>query len=164
MTIIKTTIAAVSLSAVLLSGCSGIVVKQVSESNSATSGTFDGRWQATVVNTAGLQYGPDNWQFTCDDRSGQDLGVIVVENGKAQSPWDANGKATTFVSNKGKFRFAIPTGIVAAASGTSDTSISNGNMTAIIYGSLKSGKGKFTMGIKEFGNAGCTSKISFTKL
>lgn len=160
----KISAVAVTLGAILISGCSSVVVKPVSESGKNNSGNYDGRWMTTAVHTRRLQYGPGNWQFTCEDRSGDQIGIIEVVDGKARFSWDESGTEGTFVSNSGKFRFEIPTGVVAAASGTSDSSISNGDMTALIYGSLKSGKGKFTLGIAQFGNAGCTSKLQFQKL
>lgn len=160
----KLSAVALSVSIVMLAGCSSLVVKPVSEANKVESNVYDGRWVATGVNTASKQLAPGNWEFTCADRSGDRIGVIVVENGRAQFSWDEAGNSPAFVSKKGKFRFEIPTGVVAAAAGTSDSSISRGDMTALVYGSLESGKGKFTMGIAEFGNAGCTSTVEFKRL
>lgn len=137
------------IGAIAVSGCSSVVVRPVSESNKIASNVYDGRWLATVVNTAGKQYGPGNWEFTCVDKTGDRLGIVSVVDGRAVFSWDENGKSPAFVSDKGKFRFEIPTGVVAAASGTSDSSISRGDMTALVYGSLQSGKGKYTLGIAE---------------
>ncbi|MEM7258951.1 MAG: hypothetical protein AAF404_16360 [Pseudomonadota bacterium] len=160
----KSFLTAVILGTALLNGCSSVVVKPVSESNKNTSGTYDGRWVATITNTAGTQYGPGNWQFTCADQTGKRVGIVSVADGKAQLSWDEDGKNSTYVGDNGKFRFEVSTGVVAAAGGTSDSSIGNGAMTLLIYGSLQSGKGNYTAGIAEFGNAGCTSKVKFTRM
>ncbi len=34
----------------------------------------------------------------------------------------------------------------------------------MVYGSLETGDGKFTLGIAEFANAGCTSSVNFNGL
>jgi hypothetical protein len=157
-------LAAIVLGATMAAGCSSVVVKPVSESNKDTDGTFDGRWLTTVTNTPGKQNGPGNWQFTCADQTDERLGIVTIDDGKAIFSWDQDGKSPAFVSDSGKFRFEIPTGIIASAGGTSDSQISNGDMTALIYGSLQSGKGKYTLGVAEFGNAGCTSAVKFEKM
>lgn len=146
----------------LLQGCASTVVKQVSQSDRNTAGSFDGTWQAQVVKTAGIQYGPGNWQFSCKDMRGRSLGKFTVNQGIAQM--GNNNGAIAYVNNAGKFRFEIPMSEVAAAAGTSDSTISNGKMTYIIYGSLKNQKGTMTFGIAQFSNNGCSSKVQFSKI
>lgn len=152
---------AVSLCMTLLAGCSSLVVAPVSESSRTNSDAYDGRWLVTVVSTASKQHLPGGWVFTCPDRAGERIGLVVVNDGQAQMSWDEKGETPAFVNNRGKFRLEVPTGIVAAASSGSDSSISRGDMTALLYGSLKTGKGNFTLGVAEFANAGCTSKVEF---
>lgn len=155
---------AVSLCMALLAGCSSVVVAPVSESSRTNSDAYDGRWLVTVVSTASKQRVAGGWIFTCPDRSGERIGLVVVNDGQAKMSWDENGEAPAFVNNRGKFRLEVPTGIVAAASSISEASISRGDMTALLFGSLKTGKGNFTLGVAEFANAGCTSKVEFKQV
>ncbi len=150
--------------ALLAQGCSTFVLRPVSESGKDTTGSFDGKWSAKIVSTASRQHGPGGWELTCPNRAGTDLGIISVVNGTASIPAGPDNGTSAYVSNSGKFRFEIPTDVVMAASGTSDESISNGAVTLIVNGSLSSGKGLFTVGIKEFSDSGCTSKVVYTKL
>jgi len=153
-------LAAAAALTLALQGCA-TVTKPVSSSDRDQSGTFDGTWSATVVNTPRTQYGPSNWEFTCGDQSGRSLGEITVSNGVAQTQMVDQ---KTFVNRDGKFRFEIPMGVVAAASGKSDATIHNGDMTFIIYGSLKEAKGSMVYGIAEFRNNGCRSSVKFQRL
>lgn len=150
----------VTLAIVALQGCASSTLRPVAESSRDTSGSFDGQWIAVVKNTPPTQYGPGNWELTCADRTGQKIGPFVVDNGIASM----SAEAQTYVNENGKFRFEIPISTIAASSGTSDSTISNGKMTIIMHGSLKKGAGKMTFGIKEFGNAGCTSKVEYRKV
>jgi len=154
-------IAAAAVLALALQGCASIATKPVAQSDRDQSGVFDGEWSATVVNTPRTQYGPSNWEFTCGDQSGRSLGKIMVNNGVAQTQMVDQ---QTFVNRDGKFRFEIPMGEVAAASGSSDSTITNGGMTFIVYGSLKEAKGSMVYGIAEFGNRGCRSSVEFKRL
>lgn len=144
-----------------LFGCASTMLKQVDQSDRDTTGTYDGLWNATVVSTVTNQPQPGGWVTRCGDRSGEDLGNFVVSNGEASLGAEL---PSTYVNESGNFRFAIPLEEVATASTRSDASITNGNMTYILHGSLKSKKGKTTLGIAQFGNSGCTSKIKFKKL
>ena len=158
--------ARVALICVLLSsgsllGCASTVITQVDQSDRDTAGAFDGVWNAKVVSTTTNQPLPGGWQVKCSDRTGEDLGNIVVSNGEASLHKDVPG---TFVSSSGRFRFAIPMTEIATASARSDSSITNGKMTYIMYGSLESGKGTTLVGVAQFGNSGCHSKVKFKKL
>jgi hypothetical protein len=150
--------------ALLVQGCSTFVLRPVSESNKDTSGSYDGRWSAKIVSTASSQHGSGGWTLSCPDRAGTDLGIISVANGTASIQAGPEDNTRAYVSESGKFRFEIPTEVIAAAAGTSDSSLGNGAITLIMNGSLNTGKGLFTVGIKEFSNSGCTSKVVYTKL
>jgi len=154
-------IAAVAVLTLALQGCASTVTKPVSSQDRDQSGVFDGEWSATVVNTPRTQYGPSNWEYTCGDQSGRSLGNIIVSNSIAQTQMVDQ---QAFVNRDGKFRFEIPMGEVAAASGSSDSTITNGGMTFIVYGSLKEAKGSMVYGIAEFGNTGCRSSVEFKRL
>ncbi len=146
-----------------LQGCASTVLKPVAESNRDVAGSFNGSYQGIVTNTALVQQAQGNWQFNCHDITGKNVGVISVVDGIA-TLGEEEGTPTAFVSKNGKFRFEIPLQEVAAAAGTSDATISNGNITIILYGSLDKGAGSMTYGIAEFANNGCTSKVEYKKI
>ncbi len=144
-----------------LLGCASTVVTKVDQSDRDTSGAFDGVWNAKIVDTTTNQPLGGNWKVSCTDRTGEDLGNFLVSNGEATIVKDVPG---TYVSSSGRFRFSMPIAEVAAASGTSDSSITNGKSTYILYGSLETGKGTSLVGIAQFGNNGCRSKVAFKKI
>ncbi len=146
----------------VLQGCASTVLKQVSESNRDETGQYDGNWKGTIKSTASKQSLGGNWTLTCGDRAGTNLGIISVVDGVATI--GKRNISTAFVNQSGKFRFEIPIEEVAAASGTSDATISNGKMTILMYGSLESGTGKYTLGIAQFGNNGCSSKVVYERV
>jgi len=150
----------IAMAAVLTVALQGCAVKPVSQSDRDQSGAFDGVWNATVVNTPRIQYGPGNWEFSCGDQTGRSLGKIMVNNGVAKTQMVDQ---QAYVNSSGRFKFEIPMGEVAAASGTSDSTITNGDMTFILSGSLKSEKGSMVYGIAEFGNTGCRSSVEFKR-
>jgi len=149
--------------ALSLQAClSSFVAKPVTESSKDTSGTFDGRWVGSVESTAQSQYGPGNWKFSCNDRSGERFGFIV-ENGQATMQL-MDRQNVTYVNADGQFRFEVPTEIDAKAGGRSDLSVNDGAITLILIGSLSDQKGSFTIGVAQFANNGCTSEISYQKI
>jgi len=149
--------------ALSLQAClSSFVAKPITESSRDTSGTFDGRWVASVESTAQSQHGPGNWKFDCDDRSGERFG-ITVENGQATMPL-MNRQNVTYVNSNGQFRFEVPTEFEAQADGRSDSSVNDGAITLILIGSLSDQKGSFTIGVAQFANNGCTSEMSYQRI
>jgi len=155
----STIICALSVATIMLQGCAPMTIKQVSESARDTSGTYDGEWMVVVENTAGHQYGPGNWEFECADRSGEKLGPFIVSDGVAS----ISSENQTYVNSKGKFRIVLPLSVKAAASGTSDSTLTNDQMTLFIHGSLEKQAGYMKVGIADLSNAGCTSTVSFHK-
>ena len=149
--------------ALLMQGCASTVMKQVSESDKDTAGIYNGQWQGTALSTASKQYGPDNWELNCNDMAGKNVGRLSVENGVAQINI-FGGVQQAFVNDEGRFRFEVPMKEVAAASTGSDSSLSRGAMTFILYGSLEKQRGTMTFGIAEFSNNGCSSKVGLKKL
>lgn len=142
-----------------LQGCASTVLSPVSESKKDSSGQYDGKWHGIVKSTASKQSGGGGWELSCADMAGQNLGTISVANGVATL-----GKDTAFINQSGQFRFEIPVNEVAAASGTSDATISNGKMTIIMYGSLEKQSGTLTYGIAQFSNNGCSSKVVYKQV
>ena len=149
--------------ALLLQGCASTVMKQVSESDRDTSGIYNGKWRGTALSTASKQYGPENWELSCNDMAGKNVGRLSVENGVAQIHI-FGGVHHAFVNDEGRFRFEVPMKEVAAASTRSDSSLSRGAMTFILYGSLEEQRGTMTFGIAEFANNGCSSRVGLKKL
>ena len=148
---------------ILLQGCASTVMHQVSESDRDLAGGYNGAWQGTVVRTAAKQYGPGNWELSCGNMAGRNVGQVSVEGGLAKLKIFGDVQQA-YVNNDGRFRFEIPMAEVAAAGGNSDSSISQGKMTFILYGSLKKQAGTLTFGIAEFANNGCSSKVKFTRI
>ncbi|OED37851.1 hypothetical protein AB833_22310 [Chromatiales bacterium (ex Bugula neritina AB1)] len=147
----------------LLQGCASTKLKQVHRADRAISGAFDGTWKGEVISTAATQPGPGDWVMNCGDLSGTEIGQIAVVDGVANFGPHSES-STAYVNESGKFRFVIPMAEVATASGRSDSSISNGKMTFIMYGSLQSQRGTMVYGIAQFGNNGCASKVKFTRV
>ncbi len=145
----------------LLTSC-GAVPKQIDSENRDTSGQYDGVWDVSVGKGRTLQY-VQNWQFNCGDMSNSFQfavrdGTIGLQSSKAN--------VTGYVSSQGRFKMYLPIEGEASASGTSDSSINNGERRLVLQGRLgeETGEGFFTVGIAEFGYAGCTSKTQFKRV
>lgn len=153
------TVVAISV-VMLLTSCAASVRSQIKQEDKDPSGQYDGEWQANVLKSPGIQYGPGNWQFSCSGKP-QQFSFGIQDSQAAVNYQKVSHKA--YVNKDGKFRFEIPMNINAEASGHSDSSINRGAMTMIIVGELKSNAGRITYGIEEFGNQGCSAKIKFAK-
>lgn len=153
------TTVSIVFAAMLTQGCASTVLSSVSESNRDVSGTYDGTWKAVVVSTSSIQSMGANWRVTCSDRTGEEYGPLIVENGVLQfGSYDSEN-----VSSSGKFRLAVPLKERAAASNTSDSQLHNSGMKVILNGSLERESGKLTFGFAQFGYQGCTSKVKYEK-
>jgi len=154
------------LVAVALQGClaSG-VTKPVKASDKVSSGVFDGRWDTVIKSTASTQKiaGSGNWTFSCTDLSGQRLPAMIVKDGEATLNF-RGVQYQAYLNDSGQFRFEMPMSEVASESSRSDSAISNGKMTFILYGSLERLEGFQTFGVAQFANAGCTSKTTIAKI
>jgi len=145
----------------LLQACATTVIRPIGESQKDQSGAFDGTWLMEAKKSAGIQYGPGNWQFNCTHQTGE-LGVLFVSEGSA-SMTIAGKAARTFVNQSGQFRFEVPISTTAQTTSTSDSSIDRNKMTLIIAGSLEQGAGFLTRGIEQFANNGCTTKLGYRR-
>lgn len=145
----------------LLTACAGGVIKPTSEIDKDTTGQFDGLWAVTVSKGASLQY-IQNWQFDCGDMSHQ-FEMTVVDG--AINVESDSSEATAYVAANGSFKLQLPLDDVAEASGISDVPIANGKQQLILVGTLgdRDSTGYLTLGVAEFGYAGCTSKVNFTR-
>jgi len=140
--------------------CVSNVSSQTKASDKDTTGVFDGSWTANVQKSATVQVLPGNWQANCNGNAS----TFNMKVNKGQIQFYAEGKTqSSYVNNKGEFRFDVPLFDKATASAGSSGQIGRASRTLIVYGSLKSAKGRITYGIAEFGNNGCTAVIKFTK-
>jgi len=144
----------------LIAGCAS----KVGVEQRDTTGRFDGQWRVELDKGTSKQ-SVSNWTFTCGDMS--NTFYVRVDDGQMgiQMTEDPDSIQTAYVGTDGAFRLEAPTGTVSRASGTSDATIGAGENTLILDGNLSDteGRGRYTMGVREFGNAGCTTRFSMRK-
>ena len=140
----------------------------IDESDRATDGAFDG---AYAMSLEGRDRGFQNvstWRMSCAT-GGFEL-PIRVEDGRARmdvsrfnGAKDPTAPITSVVDERGRFRFEVPIEHEAKAGGTSASTLDNGRMTLIYTGTLSAegpSKGRYTAGIAEFGNQGCSYPVA----
>ena len=100
--------------------------------------------------------------MTCSDWS--DEFEVLIANGKV-SVLQGDQVASTYISSAGKFRLEIPTGYSVSASISSEAEMDNGRITLVLHGNLKhkTPQGQFVVGIAQFGNSGCRSKVKYRR-
>lgn len=119
------------------------------------------QWYYYVKKHAKLQYGPGNWQFGCSGKPFREK--FVVKDNTVIFEWDGENYSSE-LSSSGAFKVEVPLKRRAKTSSQSDSTIARDKRTLIYKGSLRSGKGRFTVGIQEFGNRGCTAKSFLEKI
>ncbi len=156
----RLTLSLLAACALSLSACVSNVSSQVKESSKDQSGTFDGTWVAKVQKSPKRQTMPGNWIANCDGSEWnftlRVVDGVISHNLRASSD-------TTFVSSDGDFRFDIPVQTQAKARAGSEQTLGLTRQTLIVYGNLAKAKGRFTTGVAEFGNSGCTAIIDFAR-
>lgn len=147
----------------VLSGCAGTVSKPVAEANKDPSFQYDGVYLATVKHAGGIQY-IESWEFNCSPQEFE-FQFAVNESVVDMGTNEAGVQQTGFVDKDGRFRVPIPTDNAIRASGRSDATIDNGQVTIILQGELKGDKpfGYYVQGVKQFNNKGCSYRMNFTK-
>ena len=148
------------LCALTMTACVSNIYSQVKESDKDQTRAFDGAWVANVQKSPGLQSLPGKWVINCNS-STWNFGMQIIE-GVAKTSI-SRSEESAFVSPTGDFRFEIPIKDDARSAPGASRDIALGKQTMIIYGNLKKAKGRFTIGIAEFGNNGCTAIIKFNK-
>ncbi len=148
------------LAIALLAGCASAVTSPISETNKDPNGTFDGQWKANVLKSPATQYLPGNWRLSC---SGKPWDFAFRVDDSLASIDYRQTKHFAYVDKAGRFRFEVPMNNNSTASGTSDISITRGERTMIINGSLKNTSGRITFGVAEFANQGCSAKVAYSK-
>jgi len=126
------------------------------------SGRFDGQWLAQMMDTRAQQT-IQGWQLKC---SPMKLAIpLVIEDGTATTRIN-DAEYSGYISGSGRFRLEIPTDIKMSASISSEAQLANGTITLILQGDLSDSrpKGRFTLGVAELGNAGCTTPVRFVEV
>lgn len=142
---------------ITLTACTDTVRQPLTESERDIRGVYDGRWIAHVSKPAKTQH-VAQWVFTCPGEA-YDL-PFIVRGGRLQL---ADGE--TWVNRDGKFRLEVPSDRKLKESAGSGDSISRGQVTIILQGSLagNSPSGYITAGVEQFGNNGCSSKVRYER-
>lgn len=146
------------LAITLATGCASAVLAPISEANKDPDGRYDGNWIGNVKKSPATQYGPGNWTFNCNGKPWKFN--FSVDKSLASIDYQKTNHFA-YVDKAGRFRFEVPMNNTTTASGTSDSSITRGDRTMIINGSLKSSSGRITFGIEQFANQGCSAKVDY---
>jgi len=157
----KRKLAIVLLFSTFAASCAGTLTG-IKEENRDTTGAYDGTWKVDVQKSAGLQY-QGNWRMQCGDM--QRTFYVRVDDGAMTDRKGADAEKG-YISSDGVFKLIQPLSSKASATGSSSTTMANGDMKLILTGKLVPGsensKGHITYGIAEFGYGGCTAKTKYT--
>jgi len=140
-------------------------IQTVSEEDKDAEGTLNGTY-AVVQHKAALKQNIERWVFTCSGLQEERSFTISALNGKLNIFADGGRPIDTYVDSSGKFRAEFPLDGVAKESALSEGSITKGKRTLIIRGRLspqKTTSGLLTVGIEQFGNTGCSSRLTIKK-
>ncbi len=150
--------AIVALLLLAVTGCGNEVRRQVPAEFRDTSGRFDGVWLAQMLDTPSPQL-VQNWRINCQS-FGQAIPISVTD-GRVEAKIN-DAVHWSYLSVSGRFRLEIPTGL-RMSSPTSSDSLADGRVTLILQGDLsrEPRRGKFTFGIAQFANAGCTTTVRY---
>jgi len=155
---------AVVVIVVLVTGCASMVARPVDRADRDTSGIFDGTYTVTQRKGA-LKQNIEQWVFTCESFDEEYQFTLAVRNGEVTIDGDDNTTSDVYVNAKGDFRAEYELADAAKESASSFASITSGKRTLIIQRNLsnRSSSGLITWGVAQFGNAGCTTRLSFRK-
>ncbi len=144
---------------VTLAGCGNEVRRQVTAEFRDTTGRFDGVWLAQMLDTPSPQV-VQNWRINC--QSFKQAIPISVDNGRVEAKIN-DEVHWSYLSLSGRFRLEIPTGLRMSAPISTTDSLVDGRVTLILQGDLsrEPRRGKFTFGIAQFANAGCTTAVRY---
>ncbi len=149
---------------ILLSACASF--GDVKEEDRDLQNSYDGFWIAKSQTTKSYQkYGA--WQFTCNQLTVPlslrivSSGIRVLVNYEHLAPLKE-----AYISSKGSFKTALPTGFKSKTSIHSDIDRRDIETRFIIEGKLTPeghGIGSFTIGFATSSYNGCRTKLDFTK-
>lgn len=146
----------------LAAGCSSNDVRHTISSEFAdNSGRFDGAWKAHMLETPTPQV-VQRWRINC--QSFDQSIPINVSGGRVETRIN-DELHSAYLSRSGRFRLEIPTGLRMASSLSSGESLTDGRVTLILQGDLlrEPRRGRFTFGIAEFANAGCSTRVNYER-
>ncbi len=146
-----------ALSTLLLAGCTKM--GSVTESDKDATGQYDGLWKVSVQPGARTQFPYGRWRSNCKDMS-RTL-QLAVKDGVATLS-NVNGKHKTYVDNSGRFRYEIPSNQRRVALG-GGAELDAGEVTYIVTGNLARQSGSWVDGVRQFGNSGCKTSMTFAK-
>ena len=155
-------LAACALATAALAGCAGS--GPIAEADRVADATFDGAYAVSMAPRERGFQNVGNWRMNCATggfelpvRVHDGLARVTAPNfGGAKNP---TAPVESVVDARGRFRFEVPLQGRASATGTSASTLDNGAMTLIYTGTLSPdgpSKGRYTVGIAEFGNQGCS--------
>ena len=149
----------------ILSGCASLVLTSVSKENRDITGKVNGTYTITQ-HKAALKQNIEKWIFTCPSMRQERQYTMFVLNGKVNIYGTGAKPLDTYADSSGKFRAEYPLSGVAKESALSSESITSGKRTLIIRGHVnpsKTSSGLITVGIAQFGNAGCSARLTIKK-
>ena len=148
--------------ALLAAGCASTA--PIDGARRDADGTFDGVYSMSMPRRERGFQNVGNWRLSCAT-AGFDHPIRVAD-GRARivaprfpGASDPSATVASVVDERGRFRFEVPMERVVSASGTSDRTVDDGAVVLIYTGALSPegpSKGRYTAGIGEFGNRGCT--------
>lgn len=142
-----------------LTACGNEVRRTVAKEFKDTSGRFDGVWLAHMLETPSPQV-VQNWRINCQSFN-QSI-PISVSGGRVEAKIN-DELHWSYLSLSGRFRLEIPTGLRMSSPISTSDSLTDGRVTLVLQGDLlrEPRRGKFTFGISQFANAGCTTTVRY---
>jgi len=142
----------------LLQACAAAVV---SDANKDTTGNYDGKWNATILKPAALQY-VGNWTVPCE-QSEFSIEMSVASGEVFINKFGSQETTSTYINSNGNFVFEIPMENEVSESAASSTSLADGRTKIFFRGNLgeKTPSGSFEVGIADLGWRGCYTKVVF---
>lgn len=159
-TVVLAKTAAILLLLAFVSGCAGVVTKQVSESDKDPSNSFDGTYLGVVKHPGGRQEMGSGWYTQCSARDFK--ARVTVRKSAIKWQWDDDNALTGFVDSEGRFR--IEHELERKTTGRGSV-MSDGTVTAVLQGDLRSKtmKGRFVFAVAQFAGNGCTYPVNFER-
>ena len=134
-----------------------------SEADRDVAGTYDGRWRVAVLPATNKTQTKPGWRLNCNDMETEF--TVTVADGTMSVSTSPGRRHEAYVSADGRFTLAMPLEDKATEKAGSSRPLSLGDTTLFLSGDLDADQpaGTYMVGIKEFGNAGCRTKASFTR-
>jgi len=154
---------AIAVVSIALQGCFASSQTRIVTDDQRTSDTkYDGKWTLSFAKAARTQQLTGNWEMSC---GGNAFTVdATVKNGVMRLT-DKSFSGDININDAGGFRgeWALkPQGGVSSAS---DSTVTKNKRKMILQGRLndKNAKGRFTVGIEQFGYQGCQQQVAINR-